>query len=270
MNYLEQLSKPLSVDQIDFRIQSINKGGYATILAYKDARVDMHRLNEVFGVGKWQRKHELINGQLFCSVGIHVDGEWAWVQDVGTPSNTEAAKGQASDSFKRACFNLGIGIELYDYPVIQVKLNQNEFTIDNNGKAKQSWNLKLKEWSWFTQFTNGELTCIAAKDEKGRKRFQSGEYREGTDTSPQRAAVKPASQPNKEMAPEYNYKPTQADWDNLTALMTAYSELDKQFCKELWHELADDQKMFIWANIQGITNGDAKTTIKRNLTEWFK
>ena len=79
-----------------------------------------------------------------------------------------------------------------------------------------------------------------------------------------------AAKPNKEMAPEYNYKPTQADWDNLTALMTAYNELDKEFCKGLWHNQTDDQKMFIWANIQGIANGDAKTTIKRNLTEWFK
>ena len=240
MNYLEQLSKPLSVDQIDFRIQSINKGGYATILAYKDARVDMHRLNEVFGVGKWQRKHELINGQLFCSVGIHVDGEWAWVQDVGTPSNTEAAKGQASDSFKRACFNLGIGIELYDYPVIQVKLNQNEFTIDNNGKAKQSWNLKLKEWSWFTQFTNGELTCIAAKDEKGRKRFQSGEYREGTDTSPQRAAYENA---------EY-----------ITQVKEAIKQNDADTMRSIWLDIPEQEQKALWI---APTKGGVFTTSER-------
>lgn len=171
-----ELSKPLTIDQIDFRIQSINKYGYATILAYKDARVDMHRLNEVFGVGKWQRKHELINGNLFCSVGVWNDDikEWCWVQDVGTESNTEKQKGQASDSFKRACFNLGIGIELYDYPVIQVKLNQDEFTVDGN-KGKATWSLKLKEWVWFSQFDkDGKLNCLAAKDEQGRRRFTWG------------------------------------------------------------------------------------------------
>ena len=38
---IEDLGKPLRIDQIDFRVQSINKGGFATILVYKDARVDM-------------------------------------------------------------------------------------------------------------------------------------------------------------------------------------------------------------------------------------
>lgn len=174
------LQKPLSSDEIDFRIQSINKGGYATILAYKDARVDMHRLNEVFGVGYWQRKHERIDGKEFCSVGVWNDDvkQWAWVQDCGTESNTEAQKGQSSDAFKRACFNLGIGIELYDYPVIQIKLHPNE--VDNTGqRPRASWNLKLKEWRWLTQFNEqGRLTFIAAKDQNDQLRFKWGEYKE--------------------------------------------------------------------------------------------
>lgn len=194
MNITEQLTKPLRIDQIDFRIQSINKGGYATILAYKDARVDMHRLNEVFGVGGWQRRHELINGQLFCSVGVwNKDiAQWAWVTDVGTQSNTEKEKGQASDSFKRACFNLGIGIELYDYPTIQVKLkgggNKNgsdvEWFLDEtkkdnwgNPSVKAGWGLKLKEWVWFSQFKDGHISYLAAKDQSGL-RFQWGKFQQ--------------------------------------------------------------------------------------------
>lgn len=171
-----KLQEPLTADQIDFRVQSINKGGYATILAYKDARVDMHRLNEVFGIGYWQRKHERIDGKEFCSVGIwNADlKEWAWVQDCGTESNTEAQKGQSSDAFKRACFNLGIGIELYDYPIIQVKLNQDEFDVVN-GRAKQTWNLKIKEWRWYSEFKDGRIAFLAAKDQKGVMRFQWGE-----------------------------------------------------------------------------------------------
>lgn len=182
-----KLDDPLTIDQIDFRIQSINKGGYATILAYKDARVDMHRLNQVYGVGKWQRKHELINGNLFCSVGVWNDEikEWCWVQDVGTESNTEKQKGQASDSFKRACFNLGIGIELYDYPVIQVKLNggndQKEEWFLNNGNPKAGWSLKLKEWKWVVQFQDGLLTCLAAQDQNGKLRFQFGSWNKELD-----------------------------------------------------------------------------------------
>lgn len=173
----KSLSAPLTIDQIDFRVQSINKGGYATILAYKDARVDMNRLNTAFGVGKWQRKHEFINGSLFCSVGIWNDDikQWAWVQDVGVESQAAKEKGQASDSFKRACFNLGIGIELYDYPIISVKLNKNEFKVENN-KAKATWDLRLKEWKWVSQFQDGLLTCLAAQDQHGTKRFQFGKY----------------------------------------------------------------------------------------------
>jgi hypothetical protein len=180
----KDLQKPLGVDQIEFRVQSINKGGYATILAYKDARVDMNRLNQVFGVGFWQRKHEFINGKEYCTVEIWNSeiNQWCGVQDVGTVSNTEAEKGQSSDAFKRACFNLGIGIELYDYPLMQVRLNggnnQKEEWFLNNGKPKAGWGLKLKEWLWYTQFDeNNNLTFIAAKDEKGNMRFQWGQYK---------------------------------------------------------------------------------------------
>lgn len=171
-----KLNKPLPIDQIDFRIQSINKGGFATILAYKDARVDMNRLDEVFGPGFWQKKYEVINDSLFCSVGVwNKDlSQWVWVQDVGTESNTEKEKGQASDAFKRACFNLGIGRELYDYPLIQIKLEQGEWEIKND-KSYATWNLKLKEWKWYSEFDeNGKLSYLGAKDQNGSIRFQYG------------------------------------------------------------------------------------------------
>lgn len=166
-----KLNTPLQIDEIEFRIQSINKGGYATILAYKNARVDMNRLDAVYGVGFWQRKHELINGNLFCSVGIWNDAlkQWVWVEDVGTESNTEKQKGQASDSFKRACFNLGIGRELYDYPIISVKLKENEWD-SVTGKAK--FGFKLREWTWGSKFNeDGILIQLAAKDESGNLRY---------------------------------------------------------------------------------------------------
>lgn len=175
---LTKLGEPLKISQIDFRVQSINNGGYATILAYKDARVDMDRLDQVVGRGKWQRKHEIIDGQLFCSVGIYNDEikEWIWVQDVGTESNTEKEKGRASDSFKRACFNLGIGRELYEYPQISIKLNPDEFEDDNRnqGKKKATWNFKLKEWRWYAEFEDGKPSFIAAKDDKDRIRYTHG------------------------------------------------------------------------------------------------
>lgn len=177
-----KLNTPLSINEIDFRVQSINKGGYATILAYKDARVDMNRLDSVYGVGFWQKKYDLINGNLFCSVGIWNKelSQWVWLQDVGTESMTEKEKGQASDAFKRACFNLGIGRELYDYPIIQVKLNPNEFKIEqfnNKEIVKPTFDFKLKEWIWYSEFTDGKLTYLGAKDQNSVVRFQFGKIK---------------------------------------------------------------------------------------------
>jgi len=169
---LKDLNKPLQANEIDFRIQSINKGGYAIILAYKDARVDMNRLDEIVGPLNWKREH--LNGNCNCIVSIWNDETKQWVgkEDVGTESSAEKVKGLASDSFKRACFNWGIGRELYDYPLIQIKLNSDEFEVQSDGKVKQTWNLKLKEWKWYNEFNeDGELVRLACKDNKGSVRI---------------------------------------------------------------------------------------------------
>jgi hypothetical protein len=123
----DKLRLPLKISEVDFR-QGRMSGNKISYLAYKDARVDQNRLDSVVGPGYWQRKHEVIDGNLYCSVGIYNPEikEWVWVQDVGTPSNFESEKGAASDAFKRACFNLGIGRELYDYPNIVIELKKGE------------------------------------------------------------------------------------------------------------------------------------------------
>lgn len=114
----------LRADEIDVRVATINDKG-VSLLLYKDARCDMNILDETVGSERWQRSHELINGNLFCNVAINVaeQGEydkWVCKQDVGTESYTEKEKGQASDSFKRACVNWGIGRELYTAPFIWI------------------------------------------------------------------------------------------------------------------------------------------------------
>ena len=110
----------LRADEIEARIARITNYS-VSILLYKDARCDMRILDETVGPENWQRNHEVINGNLFCNVGILTDSGWVWKQDVGTESYTEATKGEASDSFKRACFNWGIGRELYTAPRIDFK-----------------------------------------------------------------------------------------------------------------------------------------------------
>lgn len=172
---MKQLNTPLQIDEIDFRIQSINKDGYATFLAYKNARADMDRLDEVVGHLNWKREHTRDNHNCIVSIWDDAKKEWISKEDTGTESYAEKEKGLASDSFKRACFNWGIGRELYEYPQIQIKLNDNEFYMDN-GKAKPSYELKLRHWTWFSQFENGKISYLAAKDQNGKKRFAWGEF----------------------------------------------------------------------------------------------
>lgn len=111
----------LKSDEIECRIGTVNARG-CTLLLYKDARVDMKILDETYGTGNWQRTHEVINGNLFCTIEIWNDkiNQWVKKQDVGTESYTEKEKGEASDSFKRAGFNVGIGRELYTSPFIWI------------------------------------------------------------------------------------------------------------------------------------------------------
>tara|TARA_Y100000310_G_scaffold266154_1_gene277527 strand:- start:1876 stop:2514 length:639 start_codon:yes stop_codon:yes gene_type:complete len=198
---IKDLSKPLTVNQVEFRIQSINNGGYATVLVYKDARADMQRLDEVCGPLGWKREH--VNNNANCIVSIWCPDIQQWIskEDTGTESNAEKEKGLASDSFKRACVNWGIGRELYDYPVISIALSGGgsnpkgcEWYKDpskkdrwGNPSPKQGYNLKLKEWTWFSQFNeNGKIVFLSARDNniqqsgkdkgKGEIRFTWGAF----------------------------------------------------------------------------------------------
>lgn len=180
---LKLLRAPIPIEQVEFRVQSISQNGWAMLLAYKDARVDMDRLDAVLGIEGWERKHELIDGQLFCHVGIYSEkhGRFIWKSDVGTESNTEKEKGRASDSFKRACFNCGIGRELYDYPLLLVHLEDHEYYgKEKNGKTTYfaTFDLKLKDWTWRSDRSdpdeNGKtyIEKLQALDEKGNLRFK--------------------------------------------------------------------------------------------------
>ena len=170
MNDLKKLAEPLEISDIDFRIKSITTTGYAVILAYKDARVDQRRLDEVVGAENWQKDYKVINNNLFCGIGIKCGNEWVWKWDVGIESNKEKEKGEASDAQKRAGFAWGIGRELYDYPFIGIQLNKDEYGIEG-GKAKQAASLRLNSWIWESSFDNGKLLSLKATDTRGVRRF---------------------------------------------------------------------------------------------------
>ena len=176
MKKLAKLQAPLSMNQIDFRVQSINTGRYVTILAYKDARVDMQRLDDVVGPLGWKRRHLRDNHNCVVSIFDAESNQWISKEDTGTESNAEAQKGLASDSFKRACVNWGIGRELYDYPLIKFQLSEKETVKTTAGGFRPSWKLNLKDWKWYAEWdVDGKVSYLGCRDTDNNVRFKWGE-----------------------------------------------------------------------------------------------
>lgn len=169
--------RELKASEIDCRIQSIgqNKTGAVgtTILLYKDARVDMNILDETVGAMNWQREHSVVNGNLYCTISIwdEVKEQWISKSDVGTESNTEKEKGQASDSFKRAGFNWGIGRELYSAPFVYIQLDKSEYS-ERNGKLTSNAKFKVKDIAYDE---NRNIVKLVVVDSKGKVRYTFGE-----------------------------------------------------------------------------------------------
>lgn len=104
----------LKPEEIEIRVQQVTEKG-AQLLLYKDSRCDKRILDETFGIFGWKDRYEEIKGNLFCTISIYDDAKQQWIDkcDCGTESFSEKEKGEASDAFKRAGFNVGIGRELY-------------------------------------------------------------------------------------------------------------------------------------------------------------
>lgn len=152
--------RSLNADEIEVRIQSVKSNGIILLL-YKDARCDMNILDETVGSMNWQRKHLRDNKN--CIVSIWDDEKKMWVEkeDTGTESNTEMEKGLASDSFKRACFNWGIGRELYTAPFIWIG---QEWANIKDGKCYDKFEVEKIET------VNGKIMKIAIINSKTKAR----------------------------------------------------------------------------------------------------
>lgn len=163
--------RKLKEDEIDVRVQSCTQKG-CILLLYKDARCDMNILDEVVGAMNWERKHEEIKGNLYCTVSIWDKEKNMWIKksDCGSESNTEAEKGHASDSFKRACFNWGIGRELYTSPFLWVKAEECNIKDKSfNGKTKYVCNDKFVVEK-ITYAPNGSIDGLSIKNITTNKR----------------------------------------------------------------------------------------------------
>ncbi len=131
--------RTLRSDEIECRV-AVAKDTGISLLLYKDARCDMNILDEEVGKMNWQRSHSRENANCIVSIWDSGKGQWISKEDTGTESFTEKEKGLASDSFKRACFNWGIGRELYTAPFIWIPSNKCKITPKAGGKGYACYN----------------------------------------------------------------------------------------------------------------------------------
>ena len=206
---MEKNIRKLKASEIECRVGTINEKG-CSLLLYKDARCDMRILDETFGAMNWKRSHEIIDGNLYCTVSVLSDvGEWVSKQDVGVESFTEKEKGQASDSFKRACVNWGIGRELYTSPFIWVNHADKE-AYQKNGKYQTYQSYHVTEIGYNAE---GEINALAIADSKGNERYRYGR-KQTTTPQPQPA---PAPAPVPQISAEEKAKRDKAVIDYLYA-----------------------------------------------------
>ena len=177
--------RTLEAEEIDCRVSQI-ASNWLTLLLYKDARVDQNILDETVGAMNWQKKYLRDNANCVVEIWDEDKKQWVAKEDTGTESFSEAEKGLASDSFKRACFNWGIGRELYTSPSIFIfpkkemgkktkKLDENgesiyepEFFQKDNGKYDTKTRFKVDLIKYDSK---KNITDLVIKDNKGNTRF---------------------------------------------------------------------------------------------------
>jgi hypothetical protein len=154
------LFRKLRANEIEARVATVKENG-VSLLLYKDARTDQNILDETFGIFGWQRSHQLIGDRLYCTVSVYDKSMDQWIskQDVGTESYTEKEKGQASDSFKRACFNFGIGRELYTAPFIWIPSNNVQIK-NQNGTYKTFDRFEVKSIGYDDEGNINQLEIV--------------------------------------------------------------------------------------------------------------
>ena len=158
--------RDLRADEIECRVAQAKANG-VSILLYKDARCDQNILDETVGAMNWMRHHCRENANCIVSIWDEKKQQWVDKEDTGTESNTEKEKGLASDSFKRACFNWGIGRELYTAPFIWIKAEDCTALTQSNGD----------KWKCFDEFEiekivieEKKIKALAIRNAKSRKR----------------------------------------------------------------------------------------------------
>lgn len=162
--------RKLKADEIDCRISMVGSWGVGLLL-YKDARCDQNILDETVGEMNWQRHHTRDNANCIVSIWDDTKKQWIEKEDTGTESFTEKEKGLASDSFKRACFNWGIGRELYTAPSMFIKPENLKKHSQENGK----WTCKDTFTVTEIEYTDDKISFVKVYNTTAKKEISFGE-----------------------------------------------------------------------------------------------
>lgn len=220
------MNKPrlLKSEEIEVRIGTINEKG-ATLLLYKDARIDQHLLDETFGADNWQRDHKELKGNIYAGVSVWDDKKSQWVTkwDAGAESHTEKVKGEASDSFKRACVNWGIGRELYTAPFTWISADKyTPYKNPKTGKLATYDKFKVDE----IDYTDGVITKLVISNTKSNAVvFSMG--------STNRPTPEPAPQRPTAPKPVADDKPTKTQIDTIYNLAIEKGMSDEEIRRAL-------------------------------------
>ena len=198
----------LTADEIECRVASCNEYG-VQLLLYKDARCDQNILDEVVGPMNWQRKHTRDNANCIVSIWDQDKNQWIEKEDTGKESFTEAEKGLASDSFKRACFNWGIGRELYTAPQMFVKANDLKTLKKETYQGKEKWVCRDTFTVTEIAYEGKKLVYVKILNEKNNAPIIFGKNSK---------ASAPKEEPKKAPAPKEVTKLSQENVDTLASL----------------------------------------------------
>lgn len=160
--------RKLKIEEIECRVSTVKEKGFSLLL-YKDARCDMNILDETVTPMGWQREHVRDNQNCIVSLWDKDNKQWIKKEDTGTESNAEKEKGLASDSFKRACFNWGIGRELYTSPFIWINAITGE-VVKRGDKFTTYTKLKVSH----VKYNGDAISELKIIDKVGTIRFSFG------------------------------------------------------------------------------------------------
>lgn len=217
----KRMFRLLTASEMDCRVSTVKENGFS-ILLYKDARCDMNILDETVSPMGWKREHLRDNANCVVSLWDEEKKQWISKEDTGTESFTEKAKGLASDSFKRACFNWGIGRELYTAPFIWINAEAREVFKKNDGKFTTYAKMRVQTVVYNEK---GEISSLVIIDKAGNVRHGSGK------------AKAPVNEASKELLNKFNNANSLEElkmlWDSLSIQEKFQSETIKENRKKI-------------------------------------